>query len=66
MTEDRPFHSDIKVVTRSYGVSNDPAHAGRTCAVASYAPQEAKILMPSDPRFVSVGSADIITVIEER
>lgn len=60
MTEERPFRSTIKVVTRSYGISNDPSHAGATYAVAALAPKEARILLLSNPRLVSSGSVSFL------
>lgn len=56
MTEERLFRSVIKVVTRNYGISNDPVVAGNTYAVASFAPKDARILLLRDSRLVTSGS----------
>ena len=65
MTEDRPFQSAVKVITRHYGISNDPGNAGGTYAVASYAPSDLRILMLRDPRLVTNGSATFLVGIPE-
>ena len=65
MTEDRPFQSSVKVVCRSYGVSNDPAVAGTTYAVASHAPTDARILMLEDPRLITSGAATFLVGVPE-
>ena len=65
MTEERPFRSKVKVVTRNYGVSNDPAVAGNTYAVAGHAPTDARILMLEDPRLVTSGAATFLVGVPE-
>lgn len=65
MTEERLFRSVIKVVTKSYGISNDPAAAHGTYAVANYAPKEACILLLRDSRFVTTGNLTFLVGIPE-
>lgn len=65
MTEERPFRSAIKVVTRNYGISNDPSNAANTYAVASYAPSDVRILMLDEPRLVTSGAATFLVGIPE-
>jgi hypothetical protein len=58
--EEAPFLSVIKVVTRHYGLSNDPADAGRAGPVDSGAPAAARVLLLNLARFVTVGNATFL------
>jgi hypothetical protein len=65
MTEERLFNSTIKVVTRSYGISNDPSVAGGNYAVDGFAPRDAKIFLLSRSRFVTSGGATFLVGLPE-
>ena len=65
MTEERPFNSTIKVTTRSYGFSNDPAVAGRNYAVDGFAAPDARIYLLTRSRFVTVGNATFLVGLPE-
>jgi hypothetical protein len=65
MNEERVFNSVIKVVTRSYGLSNDPAIAANKYAVDGFAPGEAFIILLRRSRFVTVGTATFLVGMPE-
>jgi hypothetical protein len=65
MTEERLFESTIKVVTRHYGISNDPAAAGGNYAVDAFAPQDARIFLLSRSRFVTTGATTFLVGLPE-
>ena len=65
MTEERPFNSTIKVTTRSYGFSNDPAVAGRNYAVDGFATPDARVLLLKESRFVTTGNATFLVGLPE-
>lgn len=60
MEEETPFESIIKVVTRRYGLSNDPVAAGVSEPTDSGAPATARVLLLNLPRFVTVGGATFL------
>lgn len=65
MTEERLFSSTIKVTTRSYGFSNDPAVAGRNYAVDGFATADARIFLLKKSRFVTTGNATFLVGLPE-
>jgi hypothetical protein len=60
MNEDTVFDSTVKVITRNYGVSNDPVTAGQNYQADDLAPTDARIFLLSNSRFVTSGSATFL------
>lgn len=60
MIEEIAFTKTVKVVTRSCGVSNDPADARGVYEVDSMTPASARILLLINTRFVTSGNATFL------
>lgn len=60
MNVEHVFGSTVKVVTRSYGVSNDPAEAGSAYVTDALAGSDARVLLLENSRFASIGNVTFL------
>lgn len=60
MNVEHVFGSTVKVVTRSYGVSNDPAVAGSAYVTEALAGAGARLLLLENSRFATIGNVTFL------
>ena len=60
MNVEHVFGSTVKVVTRSYGISNDPAVAGSAYVTDALAGTGARVLLLENSRFASIGNVTFL------
>ena len=60
MDEVQAYGSVVKVVTKNFGMSNDPADAGDSYQVDFFAPADAHLILLEDSRYITIGNATFL------